>query len=144
MKLLRAGVVVLSVVSLAFAACGGSTPAMDASSNDGGGDGSAVGNDGGDNDASALACTADSDCASDETCDVSSGACVPASSGHCHQCACENTQAEGGCADVCNPAVSGTGTPNFCSGVPALSMCASCLHMNCADVADPNDPVSCQ
>jgi len=47
-------------------------------------------------------------------------------------CACVTLLSGGGCADVCEMALEGTTTPNFCDGAPALSQCAMCLSTQCA------------
>jgi hypothetical protein len=64
----------------------------------------------------------------------------------CHQCACEDKLANGGCADVCDMTQNGTNTPNFCNGVNALPQCAKCLQDVCGalpDAPDPTDPTTC-
>src|SRR4051794_38032139 len=37
-----------------------------------------------------------------------------------NDCACLSTTGQGGCGDICDMSLNGTGTPNFCNGVAAL------------------------
>jgi len=92
-------------------------------------------------------CMADTDCLAGETCDKASGKCMgtPTQQTSCHQCACTDTLAMGGCANVCDSAQNGNpGTPNFCNGVNALPQCTKCLQDNCGSSgANPTDPSGC-
>lgn len=67
-------------------------------------------------------------------CAADCGAPLPS----CRTCACALPLAEGGCADVCDAALSGASSPNLCNGVPALPQCASCISHVCL-----GDPANC-
>jgi hypothetical protein len=93
-------------------------------------------------------CSRDADCLQGEICNTVTGMCtVPPGPDHqCHQCACVDLLSEGGCANICDMAQSGTSTPNFCNGVAALPQCAKCLAANCSGITDPphpSDPAAC-
>jgi Cys-rich repeat protein len=90
-------------------------------------------------------CKMDSDCATGETCDTTTGFCEPPAGTSCHKCACLDTLAEGGCANVCDSAQNGNpNTPNFCNMVNALPQCTKCLQDSCATAgANPTDPSGC-
>jgi hypothetical protein len=51
-------------------------------------------------------------------------------------CACDETSIGSGCGAICDGDKNGTGTPNFCNGVPALSQCAQCLSDVCGGQYD--------
>lgn len=76
------------------------------------------------------------------TSDCAGGPCDPgtdtATAGPCAYCACGygTNHSPPGCVDICDSAVSGGSTPNFCDGAPALPMCKACLAQNCG-VSDP-------
>jgi hypothetical protein len=92
-------------------------------------------------------CTSDADCPPQETCDTSTGLCSGIDVGMpCQQCACLDPVAMGGCGDICDQNKSGTPTPNFCNGVPALPQCAKCLLDHCGGLdppPNPSDPSAC-
>ncbi len=67
----------------------------------------------------------DTDTASDTGTDT--GTSTP---GGC-ACACETMVSANGCADFCSQEFDLSTTPNFCEGVPASPMCATCLSANC-------------
>jgi hypothetical protein len=127
---------------------------------------------GGGGDITATGCTSDTDCAMDETCDTASGVCnfagcssdaeclagetcdtatgacmgTPTTEPSCQACACTDTLAMGGCANICKMGLNGTSTPNFCDGVAALPQCTKCLNDNCGAITDPptpSDPSTC-
>ena len=89
-------------------------------------------------------CVSDADCIPGGVCDNTSGVCMDPPGTSCKQCACVDVLTMGGCADLCNMALSGTSTPNFCDGVPALSQCRACLFDRCASLnIDPTNPSAC-
>ncbi|NUP14455.1 MAG: hypothetical protein HOW73_51150, partial [Polyangiaceae bacterium] len=47
------------------------------------------------------------------------------------ECACTNTEIGSGCGAICDGDINGTGTPNFCNGVPSLAQCNQCLMDVC-------------
>jgi len=56
----------------------------------------------------------------------------------CLKCACSDTMANGGCADLCDQKFVDPTPPNFCNGADPLSMCAACIMTICG-----SDPASC-
>ncbi len=60
-------------------------------------------------------------------------------------CACMTLMSAGGCADLCDDMQNGQmGTPNWCNGAAALTMCAACLGSKCSiDPTDQGAQTSC-
>jgi hypothetical protein len=88
-------------------------------------------------------CAKNGDCAQGETCDTATGVCMGSAliTRSCHECACEDLVAVGGCAEECTGNDAG-GAPNFCDGKSALSNCALCLADKCGNLASPPVPTN--